>query len=771
MIHAALFILFGVAVLAVPLCRLLPRLGPLVIAAIPLVLGCWFATMLPAVGAGEVIVAPMNWLAALDIDLGLRLDGLSLMFALLICFIGSLVLLYASAYLSYEQGLGRFMGMLIGFMGAMLGLVLADNLIVLFVFWELTSVLSFVLIGFEYKRDAARNAALQALLVTGLGGLALLAGLILLGIAAGGYTMSAVFAADITGHALYPAALVLVLLGAFTKSAIWPFHFWLPNAMEAPSPVSARRHSATMVKAGVYIIARLHPAMSGPVMWDDTLALFGGGTMLLAAINAARQTQLKKILAYSTISSLGTLVMLIGLGASKAAAAYLIAHGLFKGCLFLVAGAMTKHTGLKDPDRISGLLRTAPVLATAGIIGGLSMAGMFPLIGFVGKELLLKAGLHHPEWAVPATVAAALAGTLTVMAAVMVAMRPALAKASEGDLDSRKRLDPRLLVGPVVLALGGVVAGLAPTLFAEPLVGAVRMSIDGGELPEKTELRWLKLLWPATLATYLSIAALIVGTLLFFARGHYRRGLAFVDRIGPLLPERLYNSSVAGVLWLAGFVTAILQNGSLQSYVRVTLGVTFAVCAFAFARAGMGNAVDVVLSDVTLIDIVLLLAIVVGAVAAVFQKTALASVAAMGATGFALALVYGLYGAPDVATTQFAVETLIVIIFVLVIFHLPKYLSVSPFWRRAADGVLALLFGGLMTAFAIRVLGGPGPETISSFYAERSYEEAYGRNVVNVILVDFRALDTLGEVFVIGIAAIGVYTLLRLRAPKPEAAS
>ncbi|MEM1072542.1 MAG: hydrogen gas-evolving membrane-bound hydrogenase subunit E [Planctomycetota bacterium] len=758
----SLIILCCIAPLAPVLTRASRRFGPLVVAAVPFGLGCWFTTALSQVGTGEVLFESIRWLPEAGLTLSFRLDGLSLAFALLICFIGSLVLLYAGSYLEEHPRRGYFLGILTGFMAAMLGLVLADNLIMLFVFWELTSILSFLLIGFDHERESARRASLQALLVTGLGGLALLAGLVLLGVAAGGFEVADVLAAPLHECGLYTAAAVLLLLGAFTKSAIFPFHFWLPNAMEAPSPVSALLHSATMVKAGVYLIARLHPAMTGDPLWDNSLAIFGGITMVLAAFAAPRQTQLKKILAYSTISSLGTLVMLIGLGAAKAAATYLIAHALFKGCLFLVAGTLTKRTGQKDPDKLGGLISHMPVLAAIGIAGALSMAGMFPFFGFVGKELLLKAGLHSEHWTLAATVAVSAAGLLTVMAALVAGVRPFIGRPAEPTLEL-KPADWRQLLGPGVLAALGLIAGLAPTLFAEPLVGAMRMSIDGGPLPEETKLRWLGLLWPPTAATYLSIAALVGGGLLYLARARYRAGLRFVDAVAPVAPERTYFRLFDGLMAFAGLSTRLLQNGSLQAYVRVTLCVVVGVSLLAFIRSGLPGVDSLSFENVTILDVVLALAVVAGAIAAIFQRTALASVAALGATGFALALVYAIYGAPDVATTQFAVETLIVIIFVLVIFHLPRYSSLSSAWHKLLDFAIAGAVGLLMAGLVLAVLERPAPDSISSYYAENSVPSAFGRNVVNVILVDFRALDTLGEVFVVGVAAMGVFTLLRLR--------
>ena len=594
MMVPSLIILGLLSAVAPPLVRMMPRFSGLVIAAVPFALGLWFLTALHEVAAGEVIRQVTPWVPWLGLDLGFRLDGLSLTFALLITFIGSGVLLYASAYLKHDPRLGTFHAILILFMTAMLGLVLADNLILIFVFWELTSITSFLLIGYEHWRESARKAALQALLTTGIGGLALLAGLVLLAII-GGSTGNMATAAEPAGaifdlsllldrahagwsaaeHALYPAAAVLILLGCFTKSAMLPFHFWLPNAMEAPSPVSALLHSSTMVKAGVYLVARLHPVMGGTLLWDDTLIIVGGATMLVAAFLATRQVALKKILAYSTVGSLGVLMMLIGMGASKAAAVYLIAHAIFKAALFLLAGTITKQTGgIKYVDRMGGLAGQMPITAASAVLAGLSLAGMFPLMGFVGKELLLKAGLAHPEFALPATISATAAGTMTVMAAGLVVVRP-LFIAPPSDLEEPVGAegDPswRMMLAPGVLALLGAVAGIAPGLFSRPMVESVILALDGTPYKEPLKLAFWQLLWPVTTATVLSGVGLLGGTILFLNRGLWRRLTEWETAVSRIGPEKWYSWGLAGTIRYADRLTRMLQNGNLRFYVRVTL--------------------------------------------------------------------------------------------------------------------------------------------------------------------------------------------------------
>lgn len=768
MILASLAILVGLAVLSPVLCGRLRRAGTLLVAAGPAAAIGLLWPHIPGVLAGEPIVETVSWVPALGVDLAFRIDGLALLFVLLICGIAAMVLLYASSYLGEHPRLPQFTATLISFTAAMLGLVTADNLILLFIFWELTSITSFLLIGFDAHREAARKSAERALLVTGLGGLALLAGVILAGLAADSFSATAVLATPLHQHPHYEAIAVLLLLAAFTKSAIFPFHFWLPGAMEAPSPVSALLHSATMVKAGVYLVARFQPAMSGTLIWDETLALFGGLTMVFAAVMAVRNTQFKKILAYSTVSSLGTLIMLLGLGATKAAVTYLIAHAFFKGCLFMVAGSITKRTGEKDVEKLSGLRSAMPVTALIALLAALSMAGMFPLIGFVGKELVLKAGLSHPEWAIIATIATATAGTLTVLAALLVGIKPLLG-AQAGPTEHPKPASWRQLAGPVVLALAGIATGLAPYATLEAIILSAMASIDGVLPDEKLKLAPLDLLWPPTAATWLSVAALTVGSVLFAVRGGVRAVLSplnTADRVGP---QWLWETTKGGVLGFAALQTRFLQSGSLQNYIRLTLITILGVVGAAAFRAGLPDTRGVSIENVSLLDWIIGAGTIVTALSVAFQKTALGSVAVTGGVGFLLALYFGVHGAPDVAATQFAVETLVVIIFVLVIFHLSRYRSLTNPRTKLIDGLVAIAFGGLMAALTFTVASRPAPESISAFHAERSVVDAFGRNIVNVILVDFRALDTLGEVFVVATAAMGVFTLLALRTKPVDA--
>jgi multicomponent Na+:H+ antiporter subunit A len=765
-IATSLVILLGLAIVAPPLHRLAPRFAGLFFAAVLAGLGVMYATLVSGFAGGETRAESWQWVTQLDVALTFRLDGLALTFALLICFVGAIVLLYTSSYLRGHPRLGGFYATLIAFMVSMLGLVVADNVFLVFVFWELTSITSFLLIGFEHERASARRAALQALLVTGLGGLVLLAGLVMLGLSAGTFNISEIDAATVTGGPYYAAIVVLVLIGCFSKSAIVPFHFWLPNAMEAPSPVSALLHSSTMVKAGVYLVARLHPTLGGSPLWDDVLILFGGVTMLIAAFLATRGTKLKSILAYSTVSSLGVLMMLIGMGASKAAATYLIAHAMFKGCLFLVAGSITHATGEKNPEKLGNLFKHLPLVSTAGILGALSLAGMFPFAGFVGKELLIKAGLGHPEYATAATIVIVVAAVLTVVAACMVGIKPLFGKEPEG-MHVHHPADWRQWLGPMLLALGGLVAGLAPAAFARPLVAATVISIDGAPYDGALKLFFLDLLWPPTLATWLSIIALILGAGLYAARRLYRRITTAPRPVQSLNADNLYDLFLAGFAAFAEQTTRVIQNGHLHSYVRTIL---LAIIGISIAATLRADALGEVTRSIFVMDALIAGAIICSAGSVLFLRSALAAVAVLGGIGFLMACVFVLYGAPDVAMTSFAVETLVVIIFVLVLYYLPRLRNLTSTPRRISDGLVATAFGVVMGIMAFASATRHVTFPVSGEHAALSVPEGFGRNVVNVILVDFRAMDTLGEIFVLGIAAIGVYTLLAMPSRNPQEA-
>lgn len=770
-----ILILFALAA-AAPVCvRVLGPKAGIGIAGVSLAIAGWYGTKAAGVISGDTLAETTRWVPSLGVDLVFTLDGLSLLFALLICGIGGLVLLYTSSYMAESPGLGRFYATLLSFMAAMLGLVLADNLIIMFVFWELTSITSFMLIGFDFHRESARRCAWQALVVTGLGGLSLLAGVILLAIAGGGpggpeFSIAALDAAALGESSLLTPTIVLILLGCFSKSAMVPFHFWLPNAMEAPSPVSALLHSSTMVKAGVYLIARLHPDFAEHRLWSDSLVWFGAATMLTGAVLATRHVAFKKILAYSTVSSLGIMVMLIGLGAYTAAGTYLLAHALFKACLFLVAGSAIHAAGTKDTEAISQLGRVMPISRVSAVLGGLSLAGVVPLLGFAGKELAIKATMQSEGVAIVLTTATGIAALLTVFAGVQVVFKPFFLRGEHEPAHDHECAWPEW-TGPLLLGVLGLVCGLLPGLGVVGLVDSFARSLSPSPDIAGVKLNLGYLLWPISGALLISVGAVVFGVSLFLARKRYRELIGLSSRLDPFGPERTYDRIVSLVLQGAGILTMALQNGSLRIYIRVVVAATVLLLGAALLRIeGLAGYMPD-FETITAFDLMLALTIVFCAVASTIIKSRLGAIAALSGIGFAIAVYFIMHGAPDLAGTQFAVETLVVVIFVLVIHRLPRFSRYTKNLSRAIDIGFASAMGIAVTVLTLIAIGLPVADPVSEFQAAKSVPSAYGRNVINVILVDYRAMDTLGEIFVLAVAAIGVFTLLTIRPSRePEVA-
>jgi multicomponent Na+:H+ antiporter subunit A len=718
------------------------------------------------VAAGEPIRESVPWVAPLSVNFSFYLDGLSLIFAMLVLGVATLVTIYAGGYLKGHHQLGRFYAFLIAFMASMLGLVVADNIVLIFVFWELTSITSFLLIGFGHEREAARKAALRALIVTGLGGLALLAGVVLLGTAAGTWSVSEMIDRGITlsDHPLYVPILVLVFAGCFTKSAQFPFHFWLPGAMEAPAPVSAFLHSSTMVKAGVFLLARLNPILGDSLEWDFTLKLVGSFTMVYAAFVATRQTQFKRILAYTTVSALGALVMLLGLGVpgDAAAMAFLLAHALYKGTLFMFAGCVEKATGVKDVEKLRGLATALPITFAAGALGALSMAGLPPLFGYAGKSLLKDSLETSPydDWLVIATV---VMSAFTVVAALLVGLRPFVGAKNEAAKHAKPNT-PALLIGPITLALLGIVAGVFPALFADPLVAAATRAVTGEA--STVSLSVIEIFKPGALVgpTGLGIA---IGLALYLGIRWWRAATALFSKLDAIEGSRVFDASLAATLAGGKGVTRVVQNGSLNWYLRVcVLGLLGLAGITAAARPDLFTAVYAEPSlefPAAIFDVVLVVLMIASAIAATLMRRRLSSVAALGVLGTAAALIFVLFGAPDVAMTQFSVETLTVLILVLVFYHLPQFKRFSSPVVRAFDWVISIAFGAFMASAMMLALRMDFGEPISDYFSETAVPEAKGRNIVNVILVDFRATDTFGELVVLAIAGVGVATLLATR--------
>jgi multicomponent Na+:H+ antiporter subunit A len=751
---------FVLAAVAPWVYRVAGRHTGLALALLPAGLTAYFASQVPSITNGEALTSSRDWVPSLGVNFSFYADGLGLLFALLISGIGALVLVYSGSYLGGHPHLGRFCAFILLFMASMLGLVLADDVITLFVFWELTSVSSYLLIGFDHERQEARRAALQALLVTGVGGLALLAGLLLLAQAGASAELSILIGRGelVRDDPLYLAILLLVLSGAFTKSAQVPFHFWLPNAMEAPTPVSAYLHSATMVKAGVYLLARLSPVLGGTDTWLWVVTGVGAATMVIGAHLALQQNDLKRLLAYSTVSVLGMLTMLLGLGeplAVEAAVVILLGHALYKGALFLVAGAVDHETGDREVDRLGGLFRVMPVTGSAAVLAALSMAGLPPLFGFIGKESLYEAALHAPA-SLALVLASLVASALLVASAGNAGLRPFIgaAKASPREVHEAPL---GLWAPPMVLAALGLTLGLAPGIVDGRLLSPATEAVLGQ--PTTVDLS----LWHGlNRALGLSAVTVMVGLAAYMGYAAYRDAglrLAAFARLGA---DQLYDLSLDGLNWLARAQTRALQSGYLRFYLLTIVAATVAVVSYAFLdRGGLdGLAVG---GDVRFYEVAVVAMILAGALLAVLTISRLAALAALGVVGYGIGLVYLLFGAPDLAMAQILVESLIVILFVLVFYHLPRFAKLSAAPARARDVAVALAAGLLMTGLVLVATNTERETRLSDYYAETGQPEAHGRNIVNVILVDFRALDTLGEITVLAVAGIGVFALLKLR--------
>ena len=719
--------------------------------------------LLPKVTAGHVFRLQLNWIPSMGIALSIAIDGLSLLFSLIICCVGFFVAIYAAAYLPKKAATGKFYIYLHGFLLAMLGLVTADNTLALFVFWELTTIISYLLIGFECELEKARQNARQALLVTGAGGLALLIGFLLLGNVANTYDLStiALQSDTIKTDPLYVVLLAMVLIGAFTKSAQVPFHFWLPNAMTAPTPISAFLHSATMVKAGIYLLARFHPILGGTTAWMATLVITGGITALIGSVLAIRASDLKRILAFTTIMALGILTMFLGgktTPALTAAMTFLMVHSLYKSCLFLVVGIIDHQTGTRKIDHIGGLLRSMPVTALAAAAAALSMAG-FPLFfGFIGKEIMYKGALTEEVFPVFATTAALLANALMTAVAVLIIVKPFLGAERKTPLIPREA-PWTMWLGPVFMGGLGIIFGIVPNWIGHWLIRPAVRAFH----PSMEDIQ-LKLFYGINEPLLLSVATLSLGALFYLLRQPLRQTIDYVLRQIPIRFEHIYTGGLEGIAKIAKMQTGLLQNGSLHRYLSiiiaaVTLGVGLPLLlshtSFDFVQNTYPALSGWLLSGI----------IMVAVVAVVRTRSRLLAICSLGVVGAGIAMMFLIYGAPDVALTQLLVETLTVIIVSLVLLRLPRLNARKP--SRSAgkmwNGILAIAMGTLITALILAVNQTDLQRSVTDFFEANSYVAAHGRNIVNVILVDFRSLDTLGEIAVVALAGLAGYALIKKR--------
>jgi len=782
----SLFFLLSLPFIGSAVAALLPtsarNLESLWAAAIALAVAVQLVLLYPDISAGAVVTERLVWLPSLGIDVIVRLDGFAWMFAMLVSGMGLLVIVYARYYLSADDPAARFYSLLLGFMGAMLGVVVSGNLVQLVVFWELTSVFSFLLIGYWTHRKDARRGARMAFTVTATGGLALLGGVLILGHIVGSLELDAVLQAGdvVRAHPLYPLALGLVLLGALTKSAQFPFHFWLPHAMAAPTPVSAYLHSATMVKAGVFLLARLWPVLSGTDEWFWIVGGAGLATLLLGSYVAMFQNDLKGLLAYSTISHLGLITLLLGLNSPLAAVAavfHMMNHATFKASLFMSVGIIDHETGTRDMRRLDGLFRFMPITGTLAIVACAAMAGVPLLNGFLSKEMFFAETVFvtaHPaiEYGLPA--AATLAGVFAVVYSLRFG-HDVFFGPPPTDCPRQPHEPVHWMRVPVeLLVLACVVVGTLPAWSIGPVLALAAQPVVGGTLPDYSLAVWHGFNAPLVMSLIATAGGLLV-YLRFAERFKQRR-----SRSAPLLQgldgKRLFENTLARASDAARRLVRRLGTRRLQPQLFVMLMIA--------GLAGLGSALVVPLTwgdraRVPATPEFVLLWLIAGACAigaanqAKFHR--LAALAMLSVVGLALCITFAWFSAPDLALTQLAVEVVTLVLFLLGLRWMPKRVVLDDprtrsraWWRRRRDLVLAVAIGVGLSALSYALLTRHAPQSISPFFIEKALPEGGGTNVVNVMLVDFRAFDTLGEITVLGIVGLTVYALLRRFRPARE---
>ncbi|MFN9726075.1 monovalent cation/H+ antiporter subunit A [Acidovorax sp.] len=743
------------------------------------------ALYFPGIAQAGVIREEFVWLPELGLNLVLRMDGFAWMFCMLVLGVGSLVVLYARYYMSAADPVPRFFAFFLAFMGAMVGVVLSGNIIQIAFFWELTSLFSFLLIGYWHHRKDARRGARMALMVTGTGGLCMLAGMLVLGHIVGSYDLDRVLAAGdlIQAHPLYLTALVLILLGALTKSAQFPFHFWLPHAMAAPTPVSAYLHSATMVKAGVFLLARLWPALAGTEPWFWLVGGAGLATLLVGGYAAMFQNDLKGLLAYSTISHLGLITLLLGLNSPLAAVAavfHIMNHATFKASLFMAVGIVDHESGTRDIRRLSGLRRMMPVTATLAMVASAAMAGVPLLNGFLSKEMFFAETVYISttpmlEWLLP--VAATVAGMFSVAYSLRFTVDVFWGPPAD-DLPRTLHEPPHWMRVPVeLLVLACLVVGTLPAWSVGASLAAAARPVVGGELPEYSLAVWHGLNTPFVM----SLVALAGGGLLYaLLRQQRARGRMLAPPVIRRMDgQRLFEAALARVSLLGRNARRLLGTRRLQWQMLWLVGAALMAATVPLWVRGV-HIGERVLLPIAPAFAVLWIVGAVCAVAAAWQAKyhRLAALTLLGGTGLCMCMTFLWFSAPDLALTQIVVEVVTTILILLGLRWLPRRderLKVPSrggarrtLLRRWRDLALALAAGGGMAVLSFAMMNRPFPDSTSTFFLERALVEGGGTNVVNVMLVDFRGFDTFGEIVVLGIVALTVYALLRRFRPARE---
>lgn len=725
----------------------------------------------PSVFQGETLIQSWEWLPAIGLQFAFRLDGLSLLFAGLILIIGLLVIIYARWYLSPKDSMGRFFAYLMMFMGSMLGVVLSENVLQLVVFWELTSLTSFLLISYWQDRRAAREGAKMALTITGMGGLALLGGVLMLGHMVGSYQLSDILPAGeiIQNHDWYAPMLVLFLIGIFTKSAQFPFHFWLPHAMAAPTPVSAYLHSATMVKAGIFLLARFFPALSGTELWTWLVGSAGMITLLIGAYTALFKHDLKGLLAYSTISHLGLITLLFGFGTQFAAVAaifHIINHATFKASLFMVAGIIDHETGTRDMRKLNGLIKYMPHTAALAIIASLAMAGVPLLNGFLSKEMFFAEAVVASQtriwaWLIPVLVT--IAGVFSVAYSLRF-IHDVFFNGEPVGLSKTPHEPPRLMKIPVdILVIICLAVGILPMFTVAPILAVAVEGTLQTTAPEYSLAIWHGI----NLPLIMSLIALSLGALVYFKRNWL---IAQYERHKHISARGYYQSIYHSILRFSSALTRKFDQGSLQNaaFWLIFMSVLAPIIAFYDFSSPILGEVEFNTLDPVSVILVAMLAIA-SWLTVVWRAHRVRSLIMIGVVGLVTSLTFIKFSAPDLALTQLSVEVVTVVLLLLALFFLPQ---TSPTehnkMRLRKDVVLAVVSGMGATLLTLMVLTREY-DPISGYFLANSIGGGGGTNVVNVILVDFRGFDTLGEIVVLALAGLGVFALLqtlKLQAPK-----
>ncbi|WP_308216567.1 Na+/H+ antiporter subunit A [Pseudalkalibacillus decolorationis] len=739
---------------------------------IPILLFLYFLLQIPNISGGNNIHLIINWIPSIGMNLSFYLDGLSLLFTLLITGIGTLVVLYSIYYLNKKEKLHNFYVFLMIFMGAMLGVVLSDNVFVLYLFWEFTSLSSFLLIGYWYHRERSRYGAFKSMIITVFGGLSMLGGLILLTIMTDTTSIREMIESkeSVINSPYFTGTLLLILLGAFTKSAQFPFHIWLPDAMEAPTPVSAFLHSATMVKAGIYLSARLFLLFGGSDLFFILVTGFGLLTLCWGSYMAVRQTDLKAILAYSTISQLGMIMAMIGFGtevAIFAAIFHIFNHATFKGSLFMIAGIVDHESGTRDIRKLGGLMTLMPISATLALFGTFSMAGVpLPFLnGFLSKEMFFKTATQISPTAplvdqlfIIIPVLAVLGSIFTFVYSMYFFFQTFMGKSKE-TLEIKPHEAPiGMLVSPIVLVTFIVVIGLLPNLINEPILAPATAAVFG-TVPEEHIAFWHGEINTPLL---MSLAVVVLGTLLYLTRKKWSHVYRLLP--GVLSANKAYDAVYEGHLRLSRKTTNMYMTGSLRHYVLYILlflvasgGITLVVTdGFAFSTSDV--------APISWPEIMVGIVMAIAAIATVFMQNRIAAILVLGVVGYGLSLLFVFFRAPDLALTQLIVETVTVALFLLCFYHLPKLdTKKQSTGTKTVNILISASVGILVTLVAIASHSSKRFETIAHYFIDESHHLGGGDNVVNVILVDMRGLDTMFEITVLGLAALGIYAMIRLR--------